>query len=88
MVWTSGGPAAYRADWRGGSAFYLYADVSELTPDSAAFAKRMLREIGVAITPGIDFDPVRGNRFVRLSYAGPHSAMREAASRIKSWLGR
>jgi len=69
-------------------AFYLYADVSALTLDSAAFAKRMLREIGVAITPGIDFDPVRGNRFVRLSYAGPHAAMREATSRIKRWLKR
>jgi aspartate/methionine/tyrosine aminotransferase len=65
-------------------AFYLYVDVSALTPDSAAFAKRMLREIGVAITPGIDFDPVRGNRFVRLTYAVPHAAMCEAASRIKA----
>jgi len=46
----------------------------------------MLREIGVAITPGIDFDPVRGNRFIRLSFAGPHAAMREAAARIKRWL--
>ena len=62
-----------------------YAEVSALTSDSAAFAKRMLREIGVAITPGIDF-AVRGNRFVRLSYAGPHAATRDAASRIKSWL--
>lgn len=67
-------------------AFYLYAEVSALATDSAAFAKRMLREIGVAITPGIDFDPARGNRFVRFSYAGPHAAMREAASRIKTWL--
>jgi aspartate/methionine/tyrosine aminotransferase len=56
--------------------------------DSAAFAKAMLRDIGVAITPGIDFDPVRGHRFVRLSYAGPHAAMRETASRIKGWLKR
>jgi aspartate/methionine/tyrosine aminotransferase len=63
-------------------AFYLYAEVSALTSDSAAFAKRMLREIGVAITPGVDFDPVR----VRLSYAGPHAAMREAATRIKRWI--
>jgi aspartate/methionine/tyrosine aminotransferase len=69
-------------------AFYLYADVSALTADSADFAKRMLREIGVAITPGIDFDPIRGDRFVRFSYAGPHAAMREAASRIKAWLKR
>jgi aspartate/methionine/tyrosine aminotransferase len=67
-------------------AFYLYVDVSELTADSADFAKRMLREIGVAITPGIDFDPIRGNRFVRLSYSGPHTAMREGVTRIKNWL--
>jgi aspartate/methionine/tyrosine aminotransferase len=67
-------------------AFYLYADVSKLTSHSAAFAKTMMKETGVAITPGIDFDPVRGNRFVRLSYAGPHEAMREAAYRIKRWL--
>jgi aspartate/methionine/tyrosine aminotransferase len=67
-------------------AFYLYADVSRLTSDSAAFAQSMLKEINVAITPGIDFDPIRGHRFVRLSYAGPHGAIREAAARIKAWL--
>jgi aspartate/methionine/tyrosine aminotransferase len=67
-------------------AFYLYADVSALTSDSAAFAKTMLREIGVAVTPGIDFDPVRGHHFIRFSYSGPHAAMRQAAARIKSWL--
>ena len=67
-------------------AFYLYADVSRLTSDSAAFAQSMLKEIDVAITPGIDFDPIRGHRFVRLSYAGPHGAIREAAARIKAWL--
>jgi aspartate/methionine/tyrosine aminotransferase len=69
----------------GDGAFYLYADVSRLTSDSAAFAQSILKEIGVAITPGIDFDP-RGHRFVHLSYAGPHGAMREAAARIKAWL--
>jgi aspartate/methionine/tyrosine aminotransferase len=67
-------------------AFYLYADVGELTSDSTAFAKSMLKKIGVAITPGIDFDPDRGCTYVRLCYAGRHAAMREAARRIKSWL--
>ncbi len=66
-------------------AFYLYADVSALTSDSAAFAKTMLKEIGVAVTPGIDFDPVRGRHFIRFSYAEPQTAIREAARRIKSW---
>ncbi len=67
-------------------AFYLYADVSALTPDSAAFARKLLREAGVAVTPGIDFDAERGHNFIRLSYAGPFDAMREAAARIKVWL--
>jgi aspartate/methionine/tyrosine aminotransferase len=67
-------------------AFYLYADVSRFTPDSEAFAKAMLREIGVAVTPGTDFDPVHGRNYVRFSYAGPEPAMREAARRIKDWM--
>ena len=66
-------------------AFYLYADVSRFTPDSEAFAKAMLAEIGVAVTPGIDFDPVHGRNYLRFSYAGPEPAMREAARRIKNW---
>jgi len=67
-------------------AFYLYADVSRYTGDSAAFAKAMLREIGVAATPGIDFDPDRGGCYLRLCYAGAEDEMREAARRIGAWL--
>jgi aspartate/methionine/tyrosine aminotransferase len=67
-------------------AFYLYADVSRFTADSEAFAKSMLRDIGVAVTPGIDFDPERGSSYLRLCYAGPEQAMREAARRITTWL--
>jgi aspartate/methionine/tyrosine aminotransferase len=46
----------------------------------------MLREAGVAATPGIDFDPMRGRRFVRFSYAGPTAEMVEAARRLRHWL--
>jgi aspartate/methionine/tyrosine aminotransferase len=67
-------------------AFYLYADVSRLTGDSEAFAKTMLKDIGVAVTPGIDFDPERGGSYVRFCYAGPEPRMREAAGRISGWL--
>ena len=67
-------------------AFYLYADVSRFTADSEAFAKAMLKEIGVAVTPGIDFDPARGANYLRLGYAGDETAMREAARRIAAWL--
>jgi aspartate/methionine/tyrosine aminotransferase len=67
-------------------AFYLYADVSRFTSDSEAFSKAMLKDIGVAVTPGIDFDPDRGKSYIRLCYAGAEDAMREAAHRIASWL--
>jgi len=67
-------------------AFYLYADVTHLTNDSSAFCARMLAETGVAATPGIDFDPSRGNRYVRFSFAGRTEDMAEAAKRLIAWL--
>ncbi|WP_072395105.1 aminotransferase class I/II-fold pyridoxal phosphate-dependent enzyme [Hyphomicrobium sp. CS1GBMeth3] len=66
-------------------AFYLYADVSAHTDDSRAFASAMLEEIGVATTPGLDFDAERGHRFLRFSYAGTEADMAEAARRLKAW---
>src|SRR6187455_416450 len=68
-------------------AFYLYADVSKFTSDSLAFAGEMLEKARVAATPGVDFDPVHGRQFIRLSYAGSADEMREAVARIAKWLG-
>eukprot|EP00439_Symbiodinium_sp_Y106_P089167 s1_g1703.t1 len=66
-------------------AFYLYADVSYLTDDSATFCEAMLQEAGVAATPGIDFDPTHGHQYVRFSFAGKTSDMAEAARRLQKW---
>jgi aspartate/methionine/tyrosine aminotransferase len=66
-------------------AFYLYADVAHLTNDSEGFCHRLLRETGVALTPGIDFDPARGRSTLRLCYAGSTDTIAEAARRLKSW---
>ncbi len=67
-------------------AFYLYADVSDFTSDSFEFAKQMLEQARVAATPGLDFDPVHGRSFIRLSYARSPGEMREAVDRIAHWL--
>ncbi|PHK95997.1 1-aminocyclopropane-1-carboxylate deaminase [Pseudoroseomonas rhizosphaerae] len=69
-------------------AFYLWADIGHLTNDSVAFAARMLAEAGIAATPGVDFDPARGGRFLRFSYCGAEAAMAEAPARLYSWLRR
>jgi len=69
-------------------AFYLYADISKFSNDSLDFAKCMLNEAHVAATPGIDFDPVNGHKFLRFCYAGSAADMREAVMRIGDWLKR
>jgi aspartate/methionine/tyrosine aminotransferase len=64
-------------------AFYIYADVSGRTEDSAALCARMLEAAGVAASPGIDFDRARGRHFVRFSYCGPEADMQAAAERLR-----
>jgi len=66
-------------------AFYLYSDVSHMTDDAAMLCRRILDEAGVAVTPGVDFDAERGNRFLRFSYAGTTADMAEAAKRLQQW---
>jgi aspartate/methionine/tyrosine aminotransferase len=68
-------------------AFYVYADVSDFTADSMNFCSKLLADTGVAIAPGIDFDPEHGGSFVRLSFAGPTSDIEEALRRMGTWLG-
>jgi len=67
-------------------AFYVYADVSAFTDDSMAFCARLLAETGLAVAPGIDFDTRDGNRFIRLSFAGPAADIDEALRRLGPWL--
>jgi hypothetical protein len=66
-------------------AFYLFADIADRSNDSTAFCARMLAEVGIAATPGVDFDHARGNRFLRFSYCGPEDDMQVAATRLKAW---
>lgn len=67
-------------------AFYAYCDISRHSNDSMAFAARMLDEAGVAATPGHDFDPFEGARYMRFSYAGSNADIAEAVTRLTDWL--
>ncbi|MFP4328051.1 MAG: pyridoxal phosphate-dependent aminotransferase [Paracoccaceae bacterium] len=67
-------------------AFYVYADVSHLTEDSLGFARAILDEAGVAVTPGLDFDPARGGGTLRFSYAASTEAIREGLSRLERFM--
>ena len=67
-------------------AFYFYLDVSEYTDDSVTFAKSILDEVQVAVTPGIDFDPERGLKTIRLSYACSSSDLKEGLKRLEKFM--
>jgi aspartate/methionine/tyrosine aminotransferase len=69
-------------------AFYIYADVSDLTADSRALCAEVLDRAGVAITPGLDFDPARGVATVRFSYARATADIAEGLDRLAGFLGR
>jgi aspartate/methionine/tyrosine aminotransferase len=70
-------------------AFYVYADATSLTAaagvDSMGLCRRWLDELGVAVTPGIDFDLSRGERFVRFSYAGDAASITRACELLAGW---
>jgi aspartate/methionine/tyrosine aminotransferase len=67
-------------------AFYVYADVSGLTDDSRAFAAEILDQAGVAVTPGLDFDPERGHRTLRFSYARSTEDIAEGLRRLSEFM--
>ncbi|GGG94994.1 aminotransferase [Glycocaulis albus] len=68
-------------------AFYIWADIGHLTDNSMAFCERLLRETFVATAPGVDFDPVNGHRFMRISFAVSTPQVKEAIQRLEPWFG-
>lgn len=66
-------------------AFYVYANVAASGLDSVTWCERLLADTGVALTPGTDFDGVRGGEWVRLSFAAAPEVVAEAVDRIVAW---
>lgn len=67
-------------------AFYVYADVSDLTDDSRELAREILEEARVAVTPGLDFDPIRGAQTLRFSYAQSTERIEEGLRRLQAFM--
>ncbi len=66
-------------------AFYVWARTDHLAADSKALAAEWLRELGVAATPGVDFDPDEGHRWMRFSFCGTPETMRGAIDALTTW---
>ena len=66
--------------------FDAYAGVARLTSDSREFCARLLSDAGVAATPGLDFDPVRGHATVRFSFAQAPEKIAEGIERLAGFI--
>lgn len=67
-------------------AFYAYCSIEPFSNDSKDFAAKLLAQTGIAATPGLDFDPEHGHRYIRFSYAGTERDVLECVKRLKGWL--
>ena len=67
-------------------AFYVYAGCGRLTKDSFAFARDLLEQAGVAVTPGIDFGANAPERHVRFAYTSSIERLQDGVARIAKFL--
>lgn len=69
-------------------AFYAYADTSAHAASSWDLCFDLMRRAQVALTPGRDFGPHAGERFLRLSFASSMGELQEAVHRLEGALAR
>jgi aspartate aminotransferase len=64
-------------------AFYIFADVAHATTDTAAFARSLVVDHGVAVAPGTTFGP-GAEGLVRLSLASAADVIEEGIARLET----
>ena len=69
-------------------AFYVWARTDHLAADSKLLAAQWLQQLGVAATPGVDFHPADGHRFMRFSFCGTPETMKGAVDALHKWFLR
>jgi len=67
-------------------AFYIYANCSRFTDNSFQFAKDLLEQQGVAVTPGKDFGKNQENVYIRFAYTVSIAKMTVAIQRIEGFI--
>jgi len=69
-------------------AFYIYADCSAFTDNSFEFARALLEQEGVAVTPGRDFGQHLADQHIRFAYTASVDRMAAALKRLERFLCR
>lgn len=69
-------------------AFYIWADISRYSSNSFAFAREVLENAHIAVTPGFDFGSNQTDHFIRFAYARDMEHLQEGVQRLKEYLKR
>ena len=64
-------------------AFYLFVNIKDITQDSIKFCEELLKEVGVAVVPGIGFG---SDGYFRFSFATDIVTIREGIRRIEKFV--
>jgi aspartate/methionine/tyrosine aminotransferase len=67
-------------------AFYVYAGIERFSDDAERFSADLLRQAGVAITPGVDFGNHTAGSHVRFAYTTDDARIGEAMERLTEFL--
>ena len=67
-------------------AFYIYADCSAVCADSREFARNLLLQAHVAVTPGLDFGSNQPQRYIRIAYTADLQRLQQAVERIRTFI--
>ena len=75
----------FEIDAKPDGAFYLWCDVSKYTDNAVEFSNELLKNIHIAVTPGMDFGK-SGKQYLRFSYTRSIEHMREGIDRLEKYL--
>lgn len=67
-------------------AFYVYANSARFSDDSGQFCHRLLDELAVAVTPGVDFGRHQAQQHVRFAYTTSMQQLEKGVQRLRDSL--
>ena len=76
----------FQIDAKPEGAFYLWANISKYSNNSYEFSKKLLKDIHIATTPGVDFGENNTDKYIRFAYTREIEHMKEGVERLKRYL--
>ncbi len=76
----------FQIDAKPEGAFYLWANISKYSNNSYEFSKKLLKDIHIATTPGVDFGENETDKYIRFAYTREIEHMKEGVERLKRYL--